>query len=158
MTPLGLLAIIAFAQLTGGLPYLDGVGGVSLGGGRIKLVLHPQPGGLRRVAYTVAHEYHHEVDRRLGPGGCGPIDIMIREGKADHFATTLYPELRPPHTEALSEAEFKQSWKALLDYDQRDVAASEFRADFMIGGNPRLLLWPGYSLDSGQITGADSTR
>jgi hypothetical protein len=35
-------------ELSRGLPYLDGVGGVSLGGGRIKLILHPQPRGLHR--------------------------------------------------------------------------------------------------------------
>ena len=81
------------------------VGGVSLGGGRIKLLLHPKPGGLRRVTYTLAHEYHHEVERNLGPRGYGPIDIMIREGKADHFAVTLYPELRPRHALPLSDAE-----------------------------------------------------
>ena len=86
-------------ELSRGLPYLDGVGGVAFGGGRIKLILHPKPKGLHRVPYTVAHEYHHEVEGRLGPGGYGPVDIMIREGKADHFAVSLYPDLRPPHTQ-----------------------------------------------------------
>ena len=133
-------------ELAGGLPYLDGVGGVSLGNGRIKLLLHPKPGGLRRVTYTVAHEYHHEVERLLGPGGFDPIDIIVREGKADYFATGLYPELRPPHTRPLSVPERRQSWAALLEYQHRRAPPSEFRGDFMIGKNPRVLPWPGYRL------------
>jgi uncharacterized protein YjaZ len=133
-------------ELTGGLPYLGGVGGLSLGGGRIKLLLHPQPGGLARVPYTVAHEYHHEVERLAGPGGYGPIDILVREGKADHFAVTLYPGLRPPHTRALSDAELKTAWARLLGYDREQAPPSRFRADFMIGDNPRVTAWPGYRL------------
>lgn len=133
-------------ELTGGLPYLGGVGGVSLGGGRINLLLHPRPGGLRRVAYTVAHEYHHEVERSVGPGGGTPIDIMIREGKADHFATALYPELRPPHTNPLSDAEFRSAWSDFAEFDERNASPAEFRTRFMIGRDPRVLMWPGYRL------------
>lgn len=133
-------------DLAGALTYLDGVGGVSLGAGHIKLLLHPQPDGLRRVTYTVAHEYHHEVDRLQGPGGNDPLDIMLREGRADYFATSLYPELKPPHTKPLSAAELRQSWTQLLDFQQRRALPNEFRAAFMIGSNPRVLVWPGYRL------------
>ena len=133
-------------ELSRGLPYLDGVGGVAFGGGRIKLILHPKPNGLHRVPYTVAHEYHHEVERNLGPGGYGPIDIMIREGKADHFAISQYPDLRPPHTKPLSDAELTTSLRELEDYDRARASAAEFRRDFMIGKNTRVLMWPGYRL------------
>lgn len=133
-------------ELSRGLPYLDGVGGVALGSGRIKLILHPKPRGLHRVPYTVAHEYHHEVERALGPGGHGPIDIMIREGKADHFAVSVYPDLRPPHTAPLNAAELTGSLRELADYDRLQAPAGEFRQNFMIGKNPRVLMWPGYRL------------
>ena len=133
-------------ELSRGLPYLDGVGGIALGGGHIKLLLHPKPGGLRRVTYTVAHEYHHEVERNIGPSGYGPIDVLIREGKADYFAVGLYPDLRPPHTKPLSDAEFKLAWRELLDYEQSQPPPATFRADFMVGRNPRVLPWPGYRL------------
>ena len=133
-------------ELSRGLPYLDGVGGVALGGGRIKLIVHPKPKGLHRVPYTVAHEYHHEVERNLGPGGYGPIDIMISEGKADHFAISQYPDLRPPHTKPLSDAELTLSLRELEDYDRTQTSAAEFRRNFMIGKNTRVLMWPGYRL------------
>lgn len=133
-------------ELSRGLPYLSGVGGVALGGGRIKLILHPQPKGLHKVAYTVAHEYHHEAERNLGPGGYGPVDIVIREGKADHFAVGLYPDLRPPHTHALSADELAIALRDLDDYERSQAPPPVVRQDFMIGKNPRVLMWPGYRL------------
>jgi hypothetical protein len=133
-------------ELSRGLPYLSGVGGVSLGGGRIKLILHPQPKGLHRVPYTVAHEYHHEVERLLGPAGYGPVDIMVREGKADHFAIALYPDLRPPHTALLSAAELARALRDAAAYDRAQTPPSVFRAEFMIGKQPRVMAWPGYRL------------
>jgi Predicted Zn-dependent protease (DUF2268) len=133
-------------ELSRGLPYLDGVGGVALGGGRIKLILHPQPNGLYRVPYTVAHEYHHEVEGLLGPGGFSPLDIVIREGKADHFAVGLYPDLRPPHTQPLTNTELAIALHELDEYERTQASAATVRRDFMIGKNPRVLMWPGYRL------------
>jgi hypothetical protein len=133
-------------ELSRGLPYLDGVGGVALGAGRIKLILHPQPKGLHRVPYTVAHEYHHEVEYLQGPGGFGPLDIMIREGKADHFAIGLYPDLRPPHTQPLSPAELKHALGEIEYYERTRTSPAVFRRDFMIGKDTRVLMWPGYRL------------
>lgn len=133
-------------ELSRGLPYLSGVGGMAFGGGRIKLILHPQPKGLHKVPYTVAHEYHHEVEYLRGPGGWDPIDIMIREGKADHFAIGLYPALRPPHTAPLSAAELPNALRDLETYQRTRTPASVFRRDFMIGKDTRVLMWPGYRL------------
>ena len=133
-------------ELSRGLPYLSGVGGVALGGGRIKLILHPGPKGLHKVPYTVAHEYHHEVEQNLGRGGWGPVDIVIREGKADHFAIGLYPDLRPPHTQPLSAAELTVALRDLDEYERSHASPSTVRRDFMIGKNPRVLMWPGYRL------------
>ena len=133
-------------ELSRGLPYLSGVGGVALGGGRIKVILHPQPKGRHKLPYTVAHEYHHEVEALLGPGGYGPIDIVIREGKADHFAVALYPDLRPPHTHPLSAAELTAAIGALAEYERTQASPATVRRDFMIGANPRVLMWPGYRL------------
>lgn len=132
-------------ELVDGLPHLGGVGGVSLGAGRIKLFLHPAPGRLERVSYTVAHEYHHEVERVAGPGGSSPIDIVVREGKADHFAVSLYPHLRPAHTQALSDAELKMAWGQLAEHER--TSSPTFRRDFMIGAfTPGSTKWPGYRL------------
>lgn len=129
---------------TGGLPHLGGVGGLSLGGGRIKLFLHPAPKGLSRVEYTVAHEYHHEVERLTGPlSRFGPLSNVIREGKADHFAVSLHPHLRPAHTQPLSAEELRTAWKRLMEFEKDPTG---FGADYMIGRFPNGTRWPGYRL------------
>jgi uncharacterized protein YjaZ len=98
------------------------------------------------VPYTVAHEYHHEVEYLLGTGGYDPIDIMIREGKADHFAIGLYPDLRPPHTRPLTAADLKNALNEIENYERSRTSPSVFRRDFMIGKDTRVLPWPGYRL------------
>jgi uncharacterized protein YjaZ len=124
---------------------MHGVGGVSLGG-RIKIFVHPTIGGLARVEYTIAHEYHHEVARAHLEAGWSrdPLEAMIAEGKADAFAVRLFPRLRPPHTDPLDAAEKLRVWEAF----QKQLAAptDTFREDFMFGiaeGMPR---WAGYRL------------
>jgi uncharacterized protein YjaZ len=139
------VTICAFAgENTGGLPYLDGVGGVSLGAGRIKLFLHPAPKNLARIEYAVAHEYHHEVERLRGPAPrAGALNTVVREGKADNFAVLLYPSLRPPHTEPLTDAELRASWTELMQYESHPEG---FGSGFMIGRFPNGTRWPGYRL------------
>jgi Predicted Zn-dependent protease (DUF2268) len=143
--PGAVVTICAFAgQNIGGLPYLGGVGGVSLGQGHIKLFLHPAPKGLARIEYTVAHEYHHEVERLLGPQrDFRPLSRVIREGKADNFAVLLYPHLRPPHTQPLSDAELRTAWRDLMAYEENPAG---FGSEFMIGRFPGGTRWPGYRL------------
>jgi uncharacterized protein YjaZ len=127
-----------------GLPYLGGVGGLALGSGRIKLFLHPAPKGLGRVEYTVAHEYHHEVERVRGPQPrFGPLNTVVREGKADVFAVSLYPQFRPPHTQPLTDAELRVAWAQLTAFEKDPTG---FGAGFMIGRFPDGTRWPGYRL------------
>jgi uncharacterized protein YjaZ len=131
-------------ELSRGLPYLQGVGGVSLGGGNIKLFLHPGPDPtFGRVPYTVAHEYHHEVERLLGPPRGGAVATLVREGKADYFARSLYPSIRPGHTMPLSATELAIAWQRLLEY--RRTPSPTFNADFMIDARGPTI-WPGYRL------------
>jgi Predicted Zn-dependent protease (DUF2268) len=131
-------------ELSRGLPYMKGVGGVSLGGGNIKLFVHPGPDPtLARVPYTVAHEYHHEAEQLLGPPRGGPLAIMVSEGKADYFARTLYPAIRPGHTLPLSDQELANAWQRLVDYGR--TPSPMFRTDFMIDARGPTM-WPGYRL------------
>lgn len=139
------VSVCVFAgENAGALPYLGGVGGVSLGGGRIKLFLHPAPQQLRRVEYTVAHEYHHEAERVLRPNAYrDALDTLVREGKADHFAVSLLPTMRPPHTDPLTPGDLAATWQRLVDMQQTGGPAN---SDFMIGRFPDGLRWPGYRL------------
>ncbi len=132
--------------LDGALFHLGGTGGVALGSGRIKLFLYPTVNGFARVRYSVAHEYHHEALRRLVSSAfsSGTLDAMIAEGKADYFATTLHPALRPKHTLALSDEELLRVWRAFEQMRHDDVPS--FRSRFMIAAQSDLPLWAGYRL------------
>jgi hypothetical protein len=158
--PGGAITACAYAgQLSRGLPHLDGVGGVALGGGTLKLILHPTRHRFAKVPYTLAHEYHHEVLRASGPFA-GPDDVVVREGKADHFAIGLYPDLRPPHTSRLSDEELTRVWPAFLEFRRSGTA----QADFMVSARGPLPIWAGYRLAYEMVeqyatrTGADTRR
>lgn len=136
------LTVCVYAgELSRGLPYLGGVGGIAIGGGTVKLFIHPTNERFAKVPYTVAHEYHHEVQRAAAPFR-GPDDVVIREGKADHFAVSLYPDLRPPHTNPLSDQELANVWPAFLEFREGRMA----QADFMIAAKGPLPVWAGYRL------------
>lgn len=132
--------------------HMRGVGGVSLGG-RIKIFVHPTMAGFARVEYTAAHEYHHEVIRmHLEPGWSrDPLESMIAEGKADAFATRLFPSLRPPHTDELTPDERRRTWQAF----QQQLAAptDTFREDFMLGVAEGMPRWAGYRLGFEMVNG-----
>lgn len=142
--PGGRLTVCIYAaELSRGLPYMGGVGGLSLGGGRIKLFLHPTKERFARVPYTIAHEYHHEV-HRMAMAVIDAADVVVQEGKADHFAVGLYPHLRPPHTTPLSDEEFALVWPAFLSYEHDRPA--DFSDRFMIARAGTLPRWAGYRL------------
>ena len=131
--------------------YMRGVGGVSLGG-RIKIFVHPTIAGFARVEYTAAHEYHHEVMRTHLPQGWSydPLEAIIAEGKADAFAVSLFPTLRPPHTDPLSPDEKRLTWAAFQR--QLSTPSDRFREDFMFGLAEGLPRWAGYRLGFEMVT------
>ena len=143
---------IQLVALNRAIEYMRGVGGVSLGG-RIKIFVHPTMAGFARVEYTAAHEYHHEVIRRhLEPGWSrDPLEAMIAEGKADAFATRLFPSLRPPHTDELTPDERRRTWEAF----QQQLAAptDTFREDFLVGVAEGMPRWAGYRLGFEMVNG-----
>ena len=131
-------------ELTKGIPYLGGVGGISMGAGRIHIYLHPTEDRFAKLPYTAAHEYYHEAERTTAPA-ITPDDVVVSEGKADYFAMQLYPELRPPHTIPRTVDELRLAWEAFQTYRRRDRPA--FRSEFMIAAPPSPLpLWAGYKL------------
>ena len=94
---------------------MKGVLGFSLGAQAMMVFLWPAEGWQRWLAYTVTHEYVHLVRNLLFPRALTGgklvytrskepetlLDAMVVEGLADAFATHVYPDMRPPWTEAL---------------------------------------------------------
>lgn len=83
---------------------LNGVTGYAYFGNNILLMIDPTA-SKEVIKYTVAHEYHHTVNMTLnGEKSINSIlDSIITEGKADYFATILYPDINPPWIEPLPE-------------------------------------------------------
>lgn len=85
-----------------------GVAAAAIGGNRIMLRVDPSDSldWRRYIPYMVAQEYHHEVARsRFGDAGTDGTSILMREGRADAFASRVIPDVRGPWTTPLDEKE-----------------------------------------------------
>lgn len=83
---------------------MDGVTGLAYFGNNVLLMIDPTA-SKEVIKYAVAHEYHHTVNMTLNgeQSVYSVLDTIITEGKADSFATILYPEINPPWIEPLPE-------------------------------------------------------
>ncbi|WP_186321458.1 DUF2268 domain-containing protein [Bacillus sp. FJAT-22090] len=83
---------------------LNGVGGFAYFGDNVLLMIDPTA-SKEVIKYTMAHEYHHTVNMTLnGEQSVNSVlDFILTEGKADSFATILYPEINPPWIQPLPE-------------------------------------------------------
>ncbi|ALX48455.1 DUF2268 domain-containing protein [Lentibacillus amyloliquefaciens] len=83
---------------------LEGVGGVTYLENDILLSIDPSYSE-ETLKYTVAHEYHHTVNffHNGEQSVYSVLDSVITEGKADSFASIIYPDINVSWTEPLSE-------------------------------------------------------
>jgi uncharacterized protein YjaZ len=68
-----------------------------------------------RLAYTVAHEYHHAVSMENEPAYDSLLDFVIFEGKGDAFAQTVYSEVKAPWTREVSKEELEVAFAQLQE-------------------------------------------
>jgi uncharacterized protein YjaZ len=71
-----------------------------------------------RLAYTVAHEYHHAILMESGSGYDSILDFVIFEGKGDTFANIVYPEVEVPWSQKGDGKELEVSFSQLKEYGQ----------------------------------------
>ncbi len=85
------------------------------------------------LEYVVAHEYHHSVflENQNGTEGINLLNGFVFEGKADSFASHLYPEANPPWSEPLSAVEEKRVLEELRE--NSDSTNAEFYYAFQNG-------------------------
>lgn len=85
---------------------LEGVSGFAYFGNNIVLAIDPSVQE-KTLKYTVAHEYNHTVNMSYGGEQSihSVLDAMITEGKADSFASIVYPEVDVPWIKPLSDDE-----------------------------------------------------
>jgi uncharacterized protein YjaZ len=92
---------------------MGGVAGVTAGGGRIVLRIHPDAPWQAAVPYAVAHELHHSywVHAHFNPAAPFTLaDYLMLEGRADYFARALFPR-DAPWTAPLDAAAYAAVWQ-----------------------------------------------
>ncbi len=125
---------------------MRGIAGSAAPPNHIDLFVAPavSPGWPRQLPFTIAHEYHHLATAQPAPSG---LDVMIREGKAHHFAWTLFPDLLHPSAMALAGDDLDAATVTIADHVMDP--APQFTLDFMFGGDyygGKVPRWAGYTL------------
>lgn len=125
---------------------LGGVGGAAFVGQAIVLVVAPALNAdwLSVLAVTIAHEYHHMVAARPATDG---TEVLIREGLANHFAATIFPDILHPPTSALDTSQFAPVWATIREH--LNDRPAEFLRSYMFGGphfGGEVPRWAGYTL------------
>lgn len=98
------------------------------------------------LQYTVAHEYHHVINMDIaGSSWYTLLEQSVLEGKADTFATMLYPEVNTPWTKPFTEQENNKVmdiFSANLDSTNTDLAG-----DFLNGNRWKgIPVWSRYKI------------
>lgn len=98
------------------------------------------------LQYTVAHEYHHVVYMETpGSSWYTLLEQSVLEGKADTFASMLYPEVETPWIEPITDKENKkvmEIFSANLDSTNTDLTL-----DFLNGNQWKgIPLWSRYKI------------
>lgn len=124
---------------------MGGVSAVAIPPSTIALFVDPIEGWQSRVAYLIAHEYHHLAARALGRSvAANGLGILLDEGRADAFAASLFPGTIVPWTRALTQDEEARAWMAIQPTLARFEPSFYNRFMFGIGGEvPR---WAGYTI------------
>ncbi|BCB03923.1 DUF2268 domain-containing protein [Bacillus sp. KH172YL63] len=93
---------------------MEGVAGWTLDENVILLMLNPSYSN-ERLAYTMAHEYHHAVTMEHGGGYTNMLDFVLFEGKGDAFARLVYPETETPWTKKISSEKMEMPFSQLRE-------------------------------------------
>ena len=101
------------------------------------------------LKYTVAHEYHHTVNIQThGDSSYNTmLDLIIVEGKADSFASFIYPEVKAPWTEPLSdESEEKILEELRADANSTSTSFKIYNKYFKGNSTKGIPLWSNYKI------------
>ncbi|REK76870.1 DUF2268 domain-containing protein [Paenibacillus paeoniae] len=124
---------------------MGGATGVTLSENIILLHIDPSFSKMT-LKYLVAHEYNHTVAMKgLAFSDFTPLDAIILEGKADSFATNVYPNHRAPWLEPLSKDEEKI---ILEEISEHKDSTDQFLYQTLFSGNDNkgIPRWSNYKI------------
>lgn len=127
---------------------MNGLHGISMGDGNILIQIDVNSEWEKMLPYLIAHEYHHEVflGRTAGSDFDGTLlSRIITEGKADTFASIVYPEVTAPWTIPLTEEEEADVWRQMSIL--QGVSTWMTISRFQFGSEARdIPQWSGYKI------------
>ena len=88
----------------------------TLGTGKIIVSFDPTFENWRQLLpYALAHEYHHSVwtSRNFETADLSPIEYLVLEGRADSFASELFPDSVHPFTNLFDEETGERIWNLI---------------------------------------------
>jgi len=125
---------------------LKGVGGFAYFENNIVVAIDPSVQE-KTLKYTVAHEYNHTVNMSNGGEQSvhSVLDAIITEGKADSFASIVYPEVDAPWINPLSDDEETAVLNELSD--NADSSDWKLIDDFSYGNHAKNIpRWSNYKI------------
>ena len=102
---------------------MNGVAAITLSNNAIVIMLDPSF-EKEMLKYVVAHEYHHSIFFEDNENDYSLLNGIIFEGKAESFASRLYPDISVPWSEPLSSEEEKvvlEEVKSNVDSRSADI-------------------------------------
>ena len=91
---------------------------VTVGSGKIIIQIDPTfPQWKETLSYVIAHEYHHSawISRNWKNADFSVLEYLIFEGRADAFATSMYPNVSRPWTTMINKEQETIVWKKIED-------------------------------------------
>jgi uncharacterized protein YjaZ len=124
--------------------HMNGVAAITLSKDAIVIMLDPSF-NKEMLEYTVAHEYHHSVFFEDKENEFSLLNGIIFEGKAESFASQIYPNIKAPWSEPLAVEEEKvvlEELKNNLESRSMDIYNQFFDGDF----KKDIPMWSSYKI------------
>jgi uncharacterized protein YjaZ len=105
----------------------------------------PVAGWSAQIQYGAAHEFEHSMAYTASSAKVSLLEMLLAEGRADSFATLLYPERVPPWTRALTDDQERAVWEAMQPFLSSE---DDGIIDKYVFGRPDddVPLWAGYTI------------
>ncbi|MGA9288211.1 MAG: DUF2268 domain-containing putative Zn-dependent protease [Anaerobacillus sp.] len=123
---------------------MNGVAAITLSKDAIVIMLDPSF-KKEMLKYVVAHEYHHSLFLEESENDFSLLNGIIFEGKAESFASRLYPNISAPWSEPLSSEDEKVVLeKVRSNVDSRSVDIYNQFQDGNVNNN--IPMWSNYKI------------
>jgi uncharacterized protein YjaZ len=122
------------------------INAITIGSGKIIVQIDPTfEDWKKNLPYVIAHEYHHSVwiSRKWVSENFSLIEYLVFEGRADVFATGLYPDVETPWIKILNKEQERSVW----DKIKNDIRArGHERIDKVMFGSDDIPPGSGYTI------------